>query len=398
MLVGFNYPQYGNYYGRWLGPFTGVSATDTSQLNPIWNSSLPANLARLARMKVQVVRMFIMGNCLNYGPAPFKRDDVWCFNPPKYLDDPAYAHDTDGKPRKFSIHYTRLLQCFKDAGLKLIPSIIDFQAFLDPIPAEEHPGWSLARGRADIVEDIDKRNIFFKFVLEQFIDLSIPYSGQIYAIEIMNEPTWNIRTIKTPNTVPMYGNRIIKERIMSEFLAEACKMIEDAGFNSTVGHRFYEDCTKLPTGTIAQFHYYPRPDYLMNTHGITIEPIVVPHQVVAQFVPDPLAIPDHDSALREIQVAQLKIRPGWGHVVRHVFVGEFASIVDNENGSWPELNKIDQSKNIVEVRLGHLFNKGYPLALMWPHKAGSPNDSLEAKMDSDQWNSVARFAARMSGT
>ncbi len=346
LQVGFNYPQYANYYGRWIGPCPGIDPKG-SQLNPIWSSSLPVNLARLARMKVRVVRMFIMGNCLNYGQAPlFQTYDpsftlvtpmqtlgVWHFNPPEYLDDPAYTHDADGKTRKFSDHYTRLLQCFKDAGLKLIPSVVDFQAFIDPFPGEFHPGWNLARGRADIVENADARSKFFTHILKKFIELSIPYKDQILAIEVINEPQWNIRSVKPPDVNPQFGNRIISEPIMIEFLAQACDLIEQAGLDSTVGHRFYQDCLQLPTGTLAQFHYYPPPNYLENLSGITIEPLLIRPLVTTQpaviaqrsvasvFNPDPLVIPDHDSALREIQAAQLKVRPGWRYKVKEVFVG-----------------------------------------------------------------------------
>ncbi len=430
MQVGFNYPWYSNRYGHWMGPFPHVNATDTSHLTPIWISSLPANLAQLARMKVQVVRMFIMGDCFNYGPAPFKLSGtpglpsfpfLWRFNQPEYLDDPAYTHDPDGKSRRFSDHYIRLLQTFKNAGLKLIPSIIDFPAFLNPPSIRTNltgiGGSLIAGGRADIVEDLDKRRKFFEHVLQGFIDISLSnekkYKDVIYAIEIMNEPTWNIRTIKPGPAIDNVGNRIISESTMGEFLAQACKRIEDAGFESTVGHRFYKDCLQLPTGTLAQFHYYPPPDYIQEAADITIgriqqelgigHPLQVPSRVTegehaienVLYSPDPLVIPDHDQALRDIQAMQLKVRPGWTRSVRDVFIGEFGTSIDGK--TWPELQKRDQDPTvIVEGRLLHLFKKGYPLALMWPHKTDTSgkDDSLITKMDQDRWSGVARFTGR----
>jgi hypothetical protein len=270
MRVGFNYPQFANRDGHQFGPFPQVDAKDTFQENPLWIKTLPVNLQVLKKMNVSVVRWFILGNCFNYGPPPRQveirqplpdLDDgefEWRFDQPDFLDDPKYRGDPDGKVRKFADHLPLLFAEFAKPGLdiQIIPSLIDFHALLDPLPGERSPTLkNRARGRGDIVTDPVKRSRFFERVLKPMLSLALPFKSHIYAWEVINEPIWNVNLIKpiTPRT----GNRVIPEAVMREFLEQACTIIEDAGFQSTVGHRFFEDCLKFPTGTIAQFHYYP---------------------------------------------------------------------------------------------------------------------------------------------
>jgi hypothetical protein len=292
---------------------------------------------------------------------------------------------------------------FKSEKLQVIPSIIHFQAFLDPLPTERVQGGALlARGRADVVEDSVKRKVFFENVLKQFLYLSAPYVEQIYAIEIMNEPIFNTKNVSP--TEPHLGNRIIAQDVMRDFLSQACEMIENAGFESTVGHRFFDDCLRYPTGTRAQFHYYPLPDYAQNTIEKVTTHIQIPGFVTEEehwvekifYTPDPLIIPERNAALAEIVAAQAQIRPGWKKNVKNVFVGEFGSDISGDHGGpWPELKGEDRSPlAVVLKRLMLLSNKGYDLALVWPHKGSQATnlDRLSDKMDEDRWFALSTFA------
>jgi hypothetical protein len=443
MQVGFNLPVYLDRDGHWLGPFPHVDPRDRSQLNPLWAESLPRNLARLARMKVSVLRVFIMGNCFNYGPAPVLTRSIgdglvgssvglkerWQFNQPEYLDDDrSYRGDPDGQLRRFDKHFTLLLQQCKTFGIKLLPSIIDFEAFLDPLPSARGANLaSRAGGRGDVIEDSAKRKRFFDHVLSKFLSLAAPFREHVFAFELMNEPIQNSRAIKV--AAPAIGNRIISESAMFEFLRQGCELIESAGFHSTVGHRYYVDCTKFPTGTLAQYHYYPpsgyaRPSVRNLQHAAMASGLVASDAVVADvdryieravYNDDPMEIPTRAAALKEIPDAQTRLRPGWTRKVEDVFIGEFGSAVDlgsggTTAGAWPELNGLDRyPATVLPTRLKLLANKGYGLALPWPHLDASDfkwplddkpdngkilrpyTDDLTCKMDESRWQSICAF-------
>jgi hypothetical protein len=454
MLVGFNYPQYANCDGFTFGPYPHVAPDDTSKLSPLWAASLRANLAQLRELGVSVVRIFILGNGFNYGPAPQLVNGTWRFVQPDFLDDPRYRSDPDGKVRRFEDHYRLMLQLFKEASrdgppIRVIPSIISFHAILDPLPETPDPppakGITLvaepaarpltalerrlsadfltdvsianalnpgrqtanprllrASGRGDIVEEPEKRQRFLDAVVRKIVALSVPFKDQIYAIEVMNEPVWTNAFVKPMS--PIIGNRIIGFEALSDFLARACAIIEDAGLPSTVGHRHYADCTTLPTGTIAQFHYYPRTlirDALMKASpalgslalGVGVDPFIWQ---------DPDVIPDRDQALAAIRDAQKTARPGWKGTVSEVIVGEFGSEIQPSDqidaarlhahgDAWPELRQKDRRpEDIVFERLNLLKEKKYALAAVWPHK-GSASDELSEKMGPERWASLRRF-------
>ncbi len=401
LQVGFNYPTFSNKDGFNFGPFPHVDPKDLGEGNPLFAATLPKNLQDLKKMRVNVVRWFIMGNCFNYGPAPQLTvippqaipprlgKEIWHFDQPDFLDDPKYRGDPDGKKRIFADHFSACLLEFQKAGLKVIPSIIDFHAFLDPFPDQRSPTLpNRARGRGDIIEDPIKRQKFFDFVLKKFLDLARPFKESVYAFEIVNEPTWNVRSLKP--APPKIGNRNIPEPVMREFLDQACTIIEDAGFPSTVGHRFFDDCLKLPTGTKAQYHYYP------FTATVFLIPFV---PTILTVNDDPDKIPVHSDALTQIRDAQRKVRPNFaakGLDVEEVFVGEFGCRLPGEFSAdhgrlWPELNKADNSVfEIVHERLEHLNRLGYKLAVVWPD-LDLTDDTIEKKMSRQKINSLLRF-------
>ena len=373
MRVGFNYPVFTNRDGHSLGPFPHVDANDKFQENPVWAKTLPRNLQAMKKMNLSVLRWFIMGNCFNYGPPPKEVKSrvplvpsEWRFDQPAFWDDPAYKGDPDGKVRKFADHFTLMLSEFAKTSIQVIPSLIDFHAFLDPFVNERDPtAKNRARGRGDIATDTTKRALFFEHVLKPALKLAQPFKSQVFAFEVINEPIWNVNLLKPAG--PTVGNRVIPEATMKEFLEQACTLIEDAGFRSTVGHRFFEDCLKFPTGTVAQFHYYPH----TATVPITPIPFVDLFSVQLTLNDDPDPIPTYDSALSKIREAQKKVRPTMaarGKAVDDVFIGEIGAALGTKHGRpWPELKGKDTTADeIVFQRLALLSKKGYKLAAVWP--------------------------------
>jgi hypothetical protein len=405
MRVGFNYPQFANRDGHQFGPFPQVDPKDTSQQNPLWIKTLPVNLQVLKKMNVSVVRWFILGNCFNYGPPPQKVvirtpgnvSVQWRFDQPDFLDDPNYRGDPDGKVRKFVDHIPLMLAEFAKPGvdIQVIPCLIDFHALLDPLLAERSPNVAhRARGRGDIVTDPVKRSRFFERVLKPLLNLSLPFKSHIYAWEVINEPIWNVNLLKPVN--PVLNNRVIPEGDMISFLEQACTIIEDAGFPSTVGHRFFEDCLKFPTGTIAQYHYYPRTATvpLPGAGPLLGGPSIL--TTTLTFNDDPSPIPEYADALQKIRNAQRKVRPTMaarGKNVDDVFVGEFGATLDGAHGDfWPELRPKDKTADeIVFQRLGLLSKKGYKLAAVWPDLPAG-DDTIDKKLDPTKIQSLVRFS------
>ena len=100
-----------------------------------------------------------------------------------------------------------MLQVFRDKRLQVIPSLVDFPFFAMPPEGKSAngrpgPGRGLAPrnpnsggGRADVMVIPSKRQKFFDTVLEPLVQASVPFKDQIFAWELMNEPSWLINTI-----------------------------------------------------------------------------------------------------------------------------------------------------------------------------------------------------------
>lgn len=438
MEVGFNYPWFGNRASHWIGPFPQVQ--DKEHLDPLWIRTIPTNFGRLKRMGVSVVRVFLLGDCFNYAPGRVRCIEEaselalrhgytspalwspWRFDQPEYDLDVPNSKDPDGKPRQFKNHYRQLLICAKNSGLRLIPSIVSFEAFCEPNKKlYESDPVNVAGGRRDILIDAVAQRKWITHVLKVFVDLSKEsdeLKKQIYAIEVMNEPWWNVNV----SGAVRKGCIPVPMSMMKTFLSECCKVIEEAGFDSTVGHRFYNDCLEFPTGTIAQFHYYPKfhsSALLLLERSAHLSPTMEGISVLSDIVertlyPEVRMLPRHPDALFQIQDAQQKVRSDWSSIpnvtsnmgntprkVKKVIVGEFGSTLMSEVNSdlfsapptaspWPELNGSDRSSDsILHTRLSHLRSLGYELALVWPSLDGDDRDAL--KMKEDRWASLCRF-------
>jgi hypothetical protein len=323
VLVGFNYPVSYNAFGSQIGPNLWVSRDTWSKYNRLEAagelSSIPLpplfdhvdrNLSNLKAMGIKVVRWFLLGNGNNYGPTPFKvfvtatgtRDSP----PPiqssnaqyytKYKFVPPAAVD-----RRFRRDFSELLSRFRKAGLQIIPSLISFEFAGDLVTG---PGANSTwyAGRADAIRDPGARKLFLDTMLAEMLTASKGFEKEIFAWEVINEPIWCCIRFG-PLSPTAYSPRQAEVTVdeMKVFLGEAVARIEKAGFPSTVGHRYFDDLTSFPVGTVPQFHYYAADHWYNSLGGGKNDPKMKdlfkgrPKPVLGEFAPVPF-IPTKDEA------------------------------------------------------------------------------------------------------
>ncbi len=293
MRVGVNYPWPWNAYGSYFG----------DRRMGGWIDTVRENLGPLRDVGIGVVRIFLLGNGWSYG-----RVSRGIFAPPETL------------PRAFTEQFEDMLVDFEARRLMCIPSVLDF-------PALEGPAGVKGRGgRGAIVTDARVREQFFEGLLEPLLAVADRHRGALYAVEVMNEPTW----------VTLDPLSSMRAHVRS-FLEAAIARIATHGHPSTVGHRFSSDLEEFPTGSLRQFHYYPR------------------------------------EGLRAL--LPLTERPLRRYDQTRAFLGEFSARNDGSEGDdWPELGDDVQRdpRRRVAARLRCAQAKGYSLSLVWPDLDGVP--------------------------
>ncbi|MFL6593230.1 MAG: hypothetical protein ACJ8GK_11075, partial [Luteimonas sp.] len=354
MRVGFNYAWAWDRYGMQIGPYTasGDAAWDADR-DPIVGKPLPRfklptlfdnlarNLQELSAIGISVVRWFLIANGSNYGRGPWRRivdegstkASVWEFTLPRTTD-----------PR-YTFHLRELLKAFRAAKMQIIPSFVDFPLAGDSPPPDAN-GLAFG-GRADLIRDKAKRTAFLNGIFLDLLVASREFKDVIYAWEVMNEPSWMLNP-PLDDKLPMWsfaadnakktGKPLLRwpmvtQQDLSDFLTEAIQLIQLNGFASTVGHRFFDDLTRLPTGSLPQYHYYAK-----------------------KVTKAGLSFGDPDS------IAPFKGEPA-------PFLGEFASDQASAEQSkpWPDLS--GKTETTLE-RLKLLESKGCQLCLIWPDLAG----------------------------
>jgi hypothetical protein len=361
MKLGYNYTWAFDKYGLWFGPHMenpvlppqpalsdGPPETwPTAQIRDAryavksprpeyaevdgWVDVLPDRFGYLHnKLQIDVVRIFLLCNAQNYGSL----DGSGTYQPPQYLH-----------PR-FRWHFQQILNAAEDVGVQLIPSLLDFGI--------GNPDTASVR-RTPILQD----GAFFDTVFEPLLEMSKANASQIYAWEVMNEPSWltghyfPFRLGLSPGTWLPTGPAV-SEQVLNDFLVEGVKRIAQHGFASTVGHRFLSDLDKFEPGSIRQFHYYP-----------------------SKINADPSELPD----ARKIGLPIL---------------GEFGSSPD-DGGPWNELKTHDAGRTDERVfqRLTAAENKGYPLALVWPdHPDPGDHEIDPLKLSSDAEAGIKKFLAQ----
>jgi hypothetical protein len=347
--VGFNYPWAFDDYGRNFGPTFDP---------PKWASTLPDNLALLKNLGVSVIRWFILANASNYGPTPTLTQTsdgefTGTFNPPVLADT------------TFRDQFNLLLKTILDSvtGIQLIPSFVDFQIAgeVHP-PREDGTGGTGGSGRADLIRDPAKRDLFFQTMLDPLLDVASQqqFRSIIFAFEVMNEPAWLVRRISKPIFTDLLprGPKI-EPKLLKDFLRIALQRIKSAGLESTVGHRFASDLNDFGpglAGTVPQFHYYPR------NLGFPVD-----------FFSDSPTLPSFEST--------------------QAVLGEFSTRDDTEQGD-PWRNDCHGSDETpfsrVSERLKVAQSKGYQLAMLWPDLRDDGKDSL--KLSPIKQRAVKSFA------
>lgn len=275
-----------------------------------------------------MIRLFLFCNGNNYGSpknwGPKKPDwDTGNRTLRDYVSNNYYEFDPpDPLDPQFSTDLKQVLDIFqalkqKGKPLQLIPVLLDFSF-------GEY-------GKVAIFMDQNKQTKFLNTVFDPLLNLSKPYMDLIYAWDVMNEPTWMLRKISPP--LKFYGTvPILDDASMTTFLNAAIKRIEAAGFQSTVGHRYFADLSKLPTGSKPQFHYYSK--YIAGDDDRTF----------------PVHTGSPDAFVGEIDATPKVFGDTWSDCLQLA----------------PYNQRDEYAKDCVFERLAVLARKGYSLALLWP--------------------------------
>lgn len=387
MRVGFNYPWPLNLYGATFGPNPHcplkqwqeerklVEQGQIAKVPPAaMFGALRRNLDNLSKMKITMVRIFVVANGFNYlGTGPIQRKQP---PPPPGLPASPYYDWEFSPPLKadplFAYHFGQMLKVFKDAGMQVIPSFVDF-GLVGNSRMRDAKGLAPG-GRADLIKDASKRQVFLATMLNDLLVASKGYKDQIYAWEVINEPLWCYTAIgalsdqgpeaykRNPDSAEALAALVRNPEVtvdeMNTFIGEVIELISSRGFESTVGHRLFRDLMerkdqewqgiKPPdsflyyAGSKPQFHYYAKP-----TMGLG----------------DPYQI--KDGGLFDRSKLNVGIKP---------FLGEFASDLNHHGKPWPELKGKDTTLN----RLKTIEAEGCELALIWPDRGGDPDKAYKS--------------------
>jgi hypothetical protein len=364
MLLGFNYPWSGNRDGGQFGPNFNCDAPTWEKNNqleakgdlasiplphPFEQDHIDRNLTDLNRLGFTIVRWFILGNGNSYGLAPSPVPGVftagpqhtWNFTPPSVID------------KRFRRDFTELLARFKKAGMYLIPSLINYEfgSDLKAGPGANGTGYG---GRADVIRDPAKRKVFLDTMLAELLAASTSHKDQIYAWEVINEPIWLCRPYGALALNPPFQHTPeVTDDQMTEFLNDAIKRIEDSGFRSTVGHRYFADLGKFPTGGVPQFHYYAE----NPLHAFQAYPLPAP-----AVLRRPAGLRGGYSGYADPpQIRNQRLFSGNPKPI----LGEFDSARDIHGDPWPDPELRNNSHSTV-ARLSLLESEGCGLAMIFP--------------------------------
>jgi len=331
MQVGVNYPWAWNAVGLYFG------GGDPPGSQPSWDrwlSDLRGNLRDLKAIGVMHVRIFLLCNAFNYGsvaatPPPLDPNGETVHTPGRdRFTPPATLHP------KYVDHLKGMLSAFRDEEMFVLPSLLSFDAF--------HPSSATGcGGRTQIATDAGLRSLFLTQVLDRLLAEARPYAPWIYVWEVVNEPVWDYSDVQAEffferKHGARKGGADVRPHEMQAFLADALARIKQAGFASTVGHRYYSDLTDMPTGDIRQFHYYPKT--FLGVHLPFTDPHPLPTYAQSQAI-----------------------------------IGEFSCHPQHdETDPWPELGGADKPDiaTAVAERLHLLDTKGYRLVFLWPDLTG----------------------------
>jgi hypothetical protein len=343
LRIGLNYPWPWDAYGTYFGS---GSPPGSSRALDGWVGAFATNVAYAKKeLGVELVRVFLFCNAWNLGTVTQRRYFLryaWHYEPPVLLH------------AAFVEQLTAMLKAAADAGVQVIPSLLDFAAVAD---APTLGGLHACGCRSAFLTDAAAQAWFFDAVLEGFLDAATPWASSVYAWEVMNEPYWltcspGARVVRFTDHRP--------GRALHAFLdAAIARIAARKVFQSTVGHRYHSDLDRLPTGTIRQFHYYPMKN---------------------RFWMRPFA--------------ENRLAP---HARTNAILGEFATELvppgSTMGAPWPDVELAAQHDTRARVlaRLRHVEERGYSVALLWPDRPGDPPTEMG---DSLKLSDEARDAVR----
>lgn len=356
MKVGINYP--------WLHCGWDFGPVPPGYGQRVAREELRADLQRLARAGVSIVRWFVLADGFVYGTGesapPRRRGRFHC-------------HDAPPLPAGFVADFESLLALCGELGLALLPVLIDFHFAFPGLSRESEDARTLARwdrtprhgqkpslrllaarerasrlpagyvkgGRGDLIGDAASSKRFLERALVPLLAASQRYRESIYAWELINEPDWIVRR------VPLEPGFRLPRAAVCRFMEAGLGLIRDHGFLGTIGFANARSLRalgpKLSALTLDQLHYYPR----------------------GPFARLPAA--------RSLRAAR-------------AIVGEFAS-ASGELGPWPDLPTTQQG---IAERLAYARDQGYEAALLWSYRA-SDRATLDDRALIER--EVARFVA-----
>lgn len=283
VIIGINYPwlDYGWDFG--LPPPLWTAGLDPSLFRAARRTQVAEDFARLAASGFNVVRWFVLGDGLatpaNWAPKHLQ----------PLLDD-----------------FTALLRICECAGLRLLPSLLDFHWCLPPVEAS--PGW-MKGGRAAVIRNPSLRRQFLDLVLKPLLAASQAHPDAIYAWEPMNEPEWVTQRSAWRFWERAFPNRrTVPRAAMHAFLRQAVAQINAAGFVSTIGWAHWRTIRDWATEdwgiALQQFHYYgqggaPLPQAASVCRG----PCLVGEFAAAPDPPWPGGLRHRDDRLHRIEQA-----------------------------------------------------------------------------------------------
>jgi hypothetical protein len=303
MDVGINYPWYD--YG-W--DFGAAPPGWRRRAEPNWTRSIRKDLRRLGGLGIKVVRWFILADGLAYGSgphAPHVDAGRWDFLPLHLSVD-------------FIQQFTMLLEAFREAGLQLIPVLVDHTFCLageDADTTRVPAGSWIKGGRAGAFATSARCNLFLDRVLDPLLEVCRDHRDAIYAWELMNEPDW-----VTEGWHPGRAHGLaVSADVMAQFLTRGIDRVRRAAFRATVG---FARAETIPASgvecDIYQFHYYPderkgQQKKLPRHRSIEGRPVILGEFATGflrgQQWPDLGEEPEEQSMLRRLSLARQRRYP-----------------------------------------------------------------------------------------